>query len=256
MKLKAILTFDLEFWHNSQFLQKYLTGQETGQDDQTEKMVNKLLAWLAEKNQKATFFVLGQLAEKYPAVIKQIADQGHEIASHGHSHRIMADLDPAGFEQEIKQSKELLEKIVNRPIIGFRAPNFSLDKKINSALVVLEENGFKYDSSCHPLSWQKIKEPENIKELAPTLGGIYFRFLPIWLYWLLAKLLAKTELPILYFHPNELFQDAPRIAKGPWLKRKIKYWGTNKAWQKFAKLTAKYEFITIKDYLTNYQVQH
>lgn len=249
MKSKAILTFDLEFWHNSQFLEKYQSQDKRTSDDYIKESIEPILNLLIQYNQKATFFVLGQVAEKYPALIKNIHQLGHEIASHGYSHQTINKLQPEEFEREIVKTNQIIEKIINQKPIGFRAPAFSLNNKTKWALKILKKHNFQYDSSIHPLSFRKNFGNYPIQELTLSLGGIYFRILPLKIYLYLTKHASKTKLPILYFHPYEFFDSAPKLKTGPWIMRKIKYWGTKKAWRKFKKLIQSYNFISIKQYL-------
>lgn len=245
MKSKTILTFDLEFWHNSQFLEKYSPQDKRTSDDYIKESIEPILNLLIQYNQKATFFVLGQVAEKYPEIIKQIFESGHEIASHGYSHKSLINLSKDEFEKEIIKTNQILEKIINQKPIGFRAPNFSINNKTKWALKILRKHNFQYDSSVSPLSiYKTMADP--IKEMPPSLGGIYFRILPLKIYLYLTKHTSKTKLPILYFHPYEFFDLAPKIKTAPWLMRKIKYWGTKKAWKKFEKLIKKIDCYSIK----------
>lgn len=247
MKPRAILTFDLEFWYNSKFLKKYLPENKNQLDDCVEKPTELLLDLLNKYNQRATFFVLGEVAKKYPNLIKRISDLGHEIASHGYSHKTLYELDKKSFEKEIKLSKEIIKNITGKEPKGFRAPNFSLNKKTKWALEILKKYNFQYDSSAHPLKSFKI--PSQIPETPPSLGGIYFRILPLGLYLLLIKILSKIKILVLYFHPYELFESAPKIESAPWWKKKIKYWGAKTAWKKFEKLMKKFNFISVEQYL-------
>lgn len=248
MKQKFVLTFDLEFWYNSHFLDGHAHENNTSPEDYILESTKQILDLLKQHGHKATFFILGQVAEKYPDLIKKIASQNHEIASHGYSHLPLTQLDPESFETEIIQSKNILEKITNEKIVGFRAPNFSLDRKNPWPLKILARYAFSYDSSCHPLSLKKIISRQ-LREIHPSLGGIYFRILPLWLYLILLRFFSKETIPVLYFHPYEFFEAAPRIKSGPWLKRKVKYLGTVSAWKKFQKLVRKSDFISIKQYL-------
>jgi len=246
MKPKAILTFDLEFWYNSKFLKKYPKHRDLLEDYIKESVI-PLLKLLNKYNQRATFFVLGEVAEKYPEIIKKISDLGHEVASHGYSHKPLWDLGRRGFEKEIELSKNILKNITGKDPKGFRAPNFSLNKKTKWALGILKKHNFQYDSSLHPLNPSKIHG--QIVEIPPSLGGIYFRILLLGFYLLLLKIFSKTKIPVLYFHPYEFFESAPKIKSAPWYKRKIKYWGTKNAWKKFEKLIKKFDFISIEQHL-------
>lgn len=246
MKPQAILTFDLEFWYNSNFLKS--TPQKNINDFSIES-TERVLSILADQEQIATFFVLGSLAEKYPDLIKKISKQKHEIASHGYSHKTLSSVSRKEFAREIKLSKEILERTTDLDIKGFRAPNFSLNKKTVWIFDVLKSYGFVYDSSQHPLKKLMPQKNSPVKEVPCGLGGIYFRILPLWLFLFLAKLLKKTRLPIFYFHPHEFFCETPRLEGGHWWKRKIKYWGIKTAWLKFKKLNNKYQFISIEQFI-------
>lgn len=249
--MKAILTFDLEFWHNSKFLKKYLPENINQVEDYIKESIEPLLSLLDKHHQRATFFVLGEVAEKYPEIIKEISKSGHEIASHSYSHKPLWDLGKKDFEKEIELSKNILKNIIDKDPKGFRAPNFSLNKKTKWALRILKKHNFQYDSSLHPLSpsLSPSKIRGQIAEIPPSLGGIYFRILPLKLYLFLIKYISKGKIPVLYFHPYEFFESAPKLKSAPWYKRKVKYWRTKNAWKKFEKLMKKYKFISIEQYL-------
>jgi ubiquinone/menaquinone biosynthesis C-methylase UbiE len=244
-KEKIILTFDLEFWHNSGFLGKYIPENENFPKDYIVESTEPILDLLNKYNHKATFFVLGQVAEKYPELIKRISGMGHEISSHGYSHKSLFELNKNGLQKEIELTNNILGGITGMKPKGFRAPNFSSNKKPGQIEDVIN-NSFQYSSSIHPLSFFKKYNP--LKEFPPSLGGFYFRLLPFRLYLLLIKTFSKSKIPVLYFHPYELFDFTPKINWGPWVKRKIKYWGTKNAWKKFQALQKKFNFISFKDY--------
>ena len=248
MKKKIILTFDLDFWHSGQFLKKYLPKDKSLLKDFVREPTEPILNLLKQHNQKATFFVLGQIAEKYPDLIKKISQLGHEIASHGYSHQILEDLGPEEFEKEISKTNQIIEKITNQRPIGFRAPNFSLNYKTQWAFKILEKYNFQYDSSIHPLSIHKSLN-SSIIEIPPSLGGIYFRVLPLKLYLSLIKYTIKIKTPVIYLHLHELFPSTPRIESAPYLRKKIKYIGIKNALNKFEKILKKFNLISIKNYL-------
>lgn len=247
MKSKAILTFDLEFWHNGEFMAKYCPSGDClrQEKDFVEESTQAILDLLKEHGQKATFFVLGELAEKYPSLIKEISERGHEIACHGYRHQPLYNFDADGLSQEIERSINILQGITHQKPKGFRAPNFSLNSKTDWAIEILKKH-FQYDSSFHPLSGQK--KYNGLNGLPASLGGFYFRLLPLSLYVFLAKRLTRSPLPVLYFHPHEFFDWTPKIKFGPWHRRKIKYVGTETAWPKFKKLQKKFSFISFEQY--------
>jgi len=244
---KAILTFDLEFWYNGKFFEKYLPQEKGTLGDFFKESVFPVLKILKDQNHKATFFVLGNIAEKYPLELKKIWQGGHEIASHGYSHRPLERLSVCEFEEELKRGSQIVKAIIGKKPIGFRAPNFSLNAQNTKFLKIMKDNNFVYDSSIHPLKFfQKIKD---FTEIYPSLGGFYFRVLPLWVYVLLIKILSRNKIPVLYFHPYELFATTPRLKNAPLWKQKIKYWGTKNAWKKFNLLMKKFKFISVEQYL-------
>lgn len=278
MKPKAILTIDLEFWYNGDFFKKHFSQDAIlRHSDRIKEEVAPLLKLLTKYNIKATFFVLGQLAEKYPEVIKLIADLGHEIASHGYSHTSLNDLSPITFEAEIQKTDKILTDILNKKILGYRAPAFSVNHKTKWALPILKDNGYLYDSSIFPMrtgyyginltpfnpyrpSWGKINEIDaqnNFLEIPQTVfnsgpikipiaGGIFFRTLPINLYIALLQATAKQRIPVLFFHPHELQPFIPDI-KTSKFRKKLKYFGVEKSWGKFEQLLQEFEFGSIQD---------
>jgi len=245
-KNKAILTFDLDFWHSGMFSRKYLPQDKSHLEDFVQEPIDYLLPLLKKHGQKATFFVLGKIAEKYPQVIRQIDRGGHEIASHGYSHRPLFDLTPETLEKEIKRSKQVLEQITKKQVFGFRAPNFTLNSQTSWTIPILKKY-FQYDSSIHPFCLKKINL--QFKEVYPCLGGFYFRALPLPLYLLSLKYFSKFDLPVVFLHPYELIAHSPRIKSLPWLKYRIKYIGLRSSQFKFKKLLKQFKFISIKEYL-------
>lgn len=255
MNKKIILTFDLEFSYNGKFLEKYLPKDKKLLNDYVVESVLPLLELLDKHQQTVTFFVLGQVAEKYPEVVKKISSLGHEIASHGYSHKPLCRLNEKEFENEIKLSKKIIKKIINKEPIGFRAPNFSLNNKTKWALKILEKNNFKYDSSLNPLKVAfkapyYISKNHKLIELPSFLGGIYFRILPLKLYSLIIRTAAFKKIPILYFHPYEFFSALPKIQSAPYCKKKIKYYGLKNAFRKFEKLIQNFESNSIEKTLS------
>jgi peptidoglycan/xylan/chitin deacetylase (PgdA/CDA1 family) len=252
MKPKAILTFDLEYWYNSKFLKKSASRIDV---DNTQDYVLEttlpLLDLLKKYGAKATFFVLGKLAKNYPSLIKRIQNHGHEIASHGYSHKALTDINQEEFEKELKLTNNILNTITGKTPAGFRAPAFSINKQTIWALNVLRKQNFKYDSSIHPLSFHGTKNQNQILRTPAATGSIYFRALPLGVFLWYFKIASRRKMPMLYFHPYELFASAPRIKTGPLWKRKIKYIGTNNALRKFKKLLLKFKFISLEEYLSH-----
>lgn len=278
---KAMLSFDLEFWHETDWMAPYLP-KDYENNDCLKEQVELVLDLLDKYKAKATFFVTGKVAEKYPEVIKRIAFLGYEIASHGFSHRELFKMNPQEFEQELVKSKTLLEEISGKQIKGFRACRFSLSQKTKWALPILQNQGFLYDSSSFPMKTgsygvsgasNKIcaidfanicqeNKSSNFKEIPLTIvkflgikipisGGVYFRVLPFLFFKILLKKSQKQRVPIIYLHPHELYCKTPQIKGGPFFKRILKYWGVKNGnnLRKFEKLLANFEFDSIENVL-------
>lgn len=103
-------------------------------------------------NVKATFFFLGWVAERCPQLVREVVSDGHEIASHGYGHELLYEMTPASFREDLRRSKGLLEEMTGTPILGYRAPGFSITPRSMWALDVLRDEGFLYDSSVFPIS--------------------------------------------------------------------------------------------------------
>ena len=164
------------------------------------EMTDKILAFLDERDIKATVFTLGLLAEKDPALIKRIHDGGHEIAHHSYAHMTLDRMSAEAFREDARRAKDILEGITGVVIKGYRAPVFSLTRKSLWAVDILKELGFEYSSSVlpaanplhglsgapsAPFKWSNglIEIPAPVAQIGPMvmpyLGGFYFRYLPM-----------------------------------------------------------------------------
>jgi polysaccharide deacetylase family protein (PEP-CTERM system associated) len=200
-----------------------------------ERNIDRILALLDEKQAKATFFTLGWVAERYPAMVRHIVSNGHELASHGWAHQRVSDQEPQEFLDDIVRSKALLEDISGQKVLGYRAPSFSIGSNTLWALDLLEEAGYRYSSSIYPIQHDHYGMPDAprfafypknnggllelpvttvrlFKRNIPAGGGGYFR---LWPYafsrWLLQRInhLEKHS-AIFYFHPWEIDYEQPR----------------------------------------------
>lgn len=187
-----------------------------------EAIIDDWISLCDSLNIKSTCFVLGSFAKKYPHLIKKLADNNHEIASHGNDHRLVYDISLKEWEYSISKSKEILENITNKTIIGYRSASWSLPFK-KEYYQVLAKNGYKYSSSYFPMKTYmygnsinkkqpfeiytdggNITEYPIIKNVLPFSGGFYLRVLPIFI---LKQLFKKTNNPIIYIHPYELMDN-------------------------------------------------
>ena len=269
------LSIDLEFWWENECLTKYLPNEKP---DQIIESVNPLLDLLDRYNTKATFFVVGTVMEKHPGLIREIYDKGHEIGSHGCSHKMVNKLTPAEFEEEIVSSVNGITSIIGERPIGFRAPYFSIDNSTKWAFEILEKHGFKYDSSIFPVKTPLYgipnaplgiytpsigdvsKEDVNgkiiefplaacqIGKRIPVSGGFYMRTMPFGLFKLLLKRVNKERPAILYLHPGETFKETPRL-RIPISSKLITYYGINSMMNKVEGLLKNFKFAPARDIL-------
>src|SRR6185312_15709894 len=119
----------------------------------------RLLRLFADSGVRATFFVLGWVAERFPHLVDRIAHEGHEIASHGYGHRLVYDLTPHAFREDIRRSKQILEAVACAPVYGYRAPSYSVTPRSLWALDILIEEGFRYDASIFPIHHDRYGIP-------------------------------------------------------------------------------------------------
>ena len=200
-----------------------------------ERNVDRILAMLDRHQIRATFFALGWIADRYPSLIRRIAQQGHEVASHGYGHQRVGDLGPEAFGEDVIRAKATLEDVTGVEVIGYRAPSFSIDARSLWAFDRLVGAGYRYSSSLYPIRHDHYGMPEaprfahpvrdGLLEVpattvqlfsrnVPSSGGGYFRLLPYAASrWMLRRVNAVDRKPaVFYFHPWEIDADQPRIA--------------------------------------------
>lgn len=201
--------------------------------------VETALRLLDRAGRKATFFVLGWIAEHEPEVVRAIVSAGHEIASHGHSHRMAHELGPDAFEADVRRSLELLAPLSPQPILGYRASTFSITRATWWAIERLARLGLRYDSSVFPVRHDRYGIPDfprtpvlleaggaRIVELPlltwrlfganlPAAGGGYLRQFPLWFTAAALRAMNRAGAPgVVYLHPWELDPGQPRAAAG------------------------------------------
>jgi polysaccharide deacetylase family protein (PEP-CTERM system associated) len=142
------LTVDVEEYYHATIFQEAVRATGSGTfESRVERSTERVLALLATCGVTGTFFVLGEVAAEHPSLVRRIASRGHEIACHGHDHALVSDQSPARFRAGIRRAKALLEDIAGEPVLGYRAPSFSIGRAETWAYDVLLEEGFRYDSS-------------------------------------------------------------------------------------------------------------
>jgi polysaccharide deacetylase family protein (PEP-CTERM system associated) len=273
MKQKLSLSIDVEEWFHVENLKDAISKDTWNYlDNRVDKNCYKILSILEEKKMKATFFILGWIANRFPTLIKDISINGHEIASHGFDHEPVYKLSKEQFRDDLLRSKEILEKHSGQRITGFRAPTFSMT---DWALDILKENGFLYDSSYQPQraikefnDRIKNKSEKNIIRLenglyevilssrkifgffVPWSGGGYFRLLPYSIFKRgINQILIEKNSYCFYIHPWEFDPDQPKIHV-PFIKRFKHYHALSKTEKKFRSLLGDFQFSPIYDMLS------
>jgi polysaccharide deacetylase family protein (PEP-CTERM system associated) len=228
------LTIDVEdYFQVSAFAPHIPRSDWPIRECRVERNIDCILAMLDEHGTKATFFTLGWVAERYPAVVRNIVKNGHELASHGYGHERVSDQTPDSFFADINVAKLLLEDISGEEVRGYRAPSFSIGEKNLWAFETLEKAGYHYSSSIYPIHHDHYGMPNaprhahrigNLLEIPattlrffnrnwPASGGGYFRLMPYELSrWMIRRVNEVDQLSaVFYFHPWEIDCGQPRI---------------------------------------------
>lgn len=279
-----ILSIDLEDWN--QLIHRRLTGATGEPSGNVDRQLDSLLFLLDERQQKATFFVLGMLAKARPDIVRRVASAGHEIASHGFAHRRVYQMTREEFREDVARGKALLEEQAGARVLGYRAAEFSITKDSLWALDVLAELGFLYDSSIFPIhhrrygiagfdpkpSRYQLAGGRSLVEIPlatlrragqnlPFAGGGYFRVLPLRTLVRSMEQVNARGLPVTtYFHPYEFdpepldaFAGLGRASMGQRLAAIRLNWHQNLGRAglraKLGKILQRFRFTTFRDYL-------
>jgi polysaccharide deacetylase family protein (PEP-CTERM system associated) len=227
---------------------------------------------MAETGSRGTMFVLGWLAMRQPSLIRDLAQAGHEIASHGMDHRRVTTQNQAEFRESVRRSKGLLEEITGQPVLGFRAPSYSIVRGTEWALDILGEEGYLYDSSLYPVRRKGYGFPGGLRDPhlltrskplhevppatlrllgcnLPAGGGGYFRLLPYQLLQLAFEQAERRGQPAtFYIHPWEIDSMQPRFKVGT-LTRIRHYRGLDRTATRLKRLLRQYRFAPIAENL-------
>ena len=233
-----------------------------------------LLDALARRQAKATFFVVGQIAQTHPSLIRRMVDEGHEVAGHSWDHRPIYKFTPESFREDLRIGKDALEQASGAPVVGFRAPTFSVIRETAWALDALAEAGLRYDSSIFPVRHDRYGVPaapripflargvdREMLELPPltlrmlgqnlpVAGGGYFRLFPTWLMTRGIGQMTQMDQPaVLYFHPWEFDPDQPKLALAA-MSRFRTYVGIKRSQRKLKRVMKRYRFSRCIDLVT------
>ena len=239
----------------------------------------RLLDLFDEFQVRSTFFVLAWVGERQPELVQTIARRGHEVASHGYAHRLVYDQTCDAFRDDVRRAKAILEDACGRPVIGYRAPSYSITPRSLWALDVLIEEGYQYDSSIFPIRHDRYgipvsaREPYRIERNGgslieipasaarigplnlPVAGGGYFRILPYWwTRWGIARVNEMERRPgVFYLHPWEIDPAQPRLAAG-WLGRFRHYRHLDRTEERLRQLVADFRFDTMQNLVAKLQL--
>ncbi len=275
MLIQNALTVDVEDYFQVSAFASSIDQDEWGKHPlRVESNTHKLLDLFDQYQVKATFFILGWVAEREKNLVLEIAKRGHEVASHGYSHQLVYNQSPEVFRQETIRAKNILEDIIQQPVRGYRAASYSITKKSQWALDILAETGFVYDSSIFPVRHDrygmpdtpehpyKLKTPAGysiiefplstakiINYRLPIAGGGYFRLYPYWLSKAGLMQINRQQKPfIFYLHPWEIDTQQPRISAS-WFSRFRHYNNLDKCEPRLRKLMTDFQFGTTWDVL-------
>lgn len=275
-KIKHAMTVDVEdYFHVAAFSDVIDTKDWSNYHCRAERNTDILLDLFEEKRIKATFFVLGWVAERYPQIVQKIVAQGHELASHGYSHQLVYSQSPEVFRDETYKSKQILEDISQHEVTGYRAASYSNTAKSLWALDTLADLGFTWDSSIFPIRHDNYGMPNspeapyqiktkfgNLKEFPlttakvmglsiPAAGGGYFRQYPYFLskYLFNRASLNQTRPQIFYLHPWEIDPDQPRVEGASWFSNFRHYTNIHRCLPRLSRLIDDFSFGTISESL-------
>jgi polysaccharide deacetylase family protein (PEP-CTERM system associated) len=276
MQIRNALTVDVEdYFQVSAFAENIDPSEWVNHPLRVENNTHKLLDLFDEHQVKATFFVLGWVAEREQSLVQEIAKRGHEVACHGYSHQLVYNQDPAVFQEETTRAKSILENIIQQQVRGYRAASYSITEKSQWALDILAETGFIYDSSIFPVRHDRYgmpntpEYPYSLKTPSghtiiefplstakifnyrlPVAGGGYFRLYPYWLSRMGLRQINRQQKPfIFYLHPWEIDPDQPRVETS-WFSRFRHYNNLDKCESRLQNLMTDFQFATVWDVLT------
>ena len=247
--MQNALSVDVEDWFQVGAFETVIDRKDWDSlECRVERNTDAVMALFDDAGIKGTFFTLGWVAERYPALMRRIVDAGHEIASHGYGHERVFNLTPDQFALNIKRTRNLLEDTSGTKVTGYRAPSFSIDQRTPWAHEILADQGYTYSSSVAPIrhdhyGWAEaprfafrpvagsdfLEVPVTTAQLGPKRlaagGGGFFRLLPYaFSKWAIRQVNEDEQRPaIIYFHPWEIDPDQPRVANAP-IKSKLRHY--------------------------------
>jgi peptidoglycan-N-acetylglucosamine deacetylase len=269
MTVTNILTVDVEeYYHGVEFGAALGPAAIAALPSRVVQQTERLLDVLDAGAARATFFTLGVVALRFPRLVRSLTARGHEVASHGWDHTPVRRLGPSEFRADIRRARHALEQATGRPVLGYRAPNYSIGADTPWAFTILAEEGHTYDSSVHPIVHDRYGMPDAPRFMHPLVharlwevpvgtaragstnlpvGGGFFRLFPA--AWLRAAIGSvnrrEGRAVVLYVHPWEFDPDQPRPPM-PWQHRFRHYIGLAGAERKLHTLLTAFAFTSIE----------
>jgi polysaccharide deacetylase family protein (PEP-CTERM system associated) len=269
------LTVDVEEYYHAEVFSGIVDRAEWEKyPSHVEINTMELLRLFDDCNVRGTYFVLGTVAKKHPNLIKAILESGHEVASHGSDHRMVTKMTPTEFREDVRKSRQILEDVTGKEVLGYRAPTFSIEKRTEWAYEILRDEGFRYSSSVFPIrhdryGWAEFglyprkmavrgdrwvwEVPLSVERVVgvnlPFGGGGYLRLYPLFLTKYFFRRLLRIGRPaIVYVHPWEIDRQHPRIDM-PVHKRIRHYMGIAETKDKLQELLRSYSFERMDQFL-------
>ena len=266
------LTVDLEDWYHVCGAGELDDSARWGMyESRVARNTDRILSILRENQVRATFFVLGYIAEREPSLVRDVAREGHEVATHGHFHRRVFEMSPEEFAEDLERSVDAITSATGGAVVGYRAPEWSMRPHTMWALSILRENGILYDSSMVPLTrmgdtsfprkpcriatehgdiWEfPLTTVRCFGENLPFTGGLPLRLTPY--FYILSRIRRmnrRGEAALVYIHPWEFDAEQPRIDLS-WSRRFMHYFNLSSTPGKFAGLLAHLRFAPLREVL-------
>lgn len=259
-------TVDVEDWYQTNDFNFPVSRWEQF-EDRVEESTLTLLGLLSRYRVRATFFILGAVAQKHPSLIGRIAAEGHEIACHGGYHRLLTEMNAGQFREEIREAKGRIEDAAGMEVRFFRAPSWSIGPANYDMLQILEEEGFTVDSSIQPFrtplsgvvgapvkpfypiiagkTLRILEFPSTVLKIGgmplPFSGGLYLRAMPYFVIRWALRQVGRTRAGMVYVHPWEVDQGQPRL-RASYLIRFAHYYHLDRTIEKLDRLLQDFRF--------------
>ncbi len=274
MAVKNILTIDVEDWFHVCGVSDYIPRKDwPSLESRVVENTLRILDIITNFECRATFFILGQVAERHPHLVSTIQKAGHEISSHGYAHRRVYTMSPETFREDLLRSIDILQRITGTPVKGYRAPEWSIRRDSLWALDILAEAGMLYDSSMAPLPiigdpaysrvpWKHSIGWKRLWEMPPLVGATPLVNLPLGGGWglrtlpyayvrsVIQKFNDAGTPALIFLHPREFDPNCPAV-KLPFIKRLVLNGGFKSTPERLERLLKDFEFESVSDFISH-----